>query len=139
MALLLFSQRCPHSMKIIKYIQDTPALQSMLSFHDVNNLGVPEELNGKITSVPVLLTKSDQKILVGREIMAWFESVIPAEFVGVDDAFGGASLTDPEGGNDGAMFQLESYGVSLAPPLTDDMEKRIAMSVQEAYQSRQTN
>ena len=112
MALLLFSQRCPHSMTIIKYVQDTPALHSMLSFHDVNKLGVPEDLAGKISSVPVLLTNSDKKILIGREIMAWFESILPSEFVGVDDAFGGASLTDPEGGGD-AMFELDSYGPTV--------------------------
>ena len=57
MALLLFSQRCQHSMKIIKYVQDNKALHSMMVFHDVNKLGVPDELQGKINSVPVLLTK----------------------------------------------------------------------------------
>lgn len=135
MALLLFSQRCQHSMKIIKYVQDNKPLHSMMLFHDVNKLGVPEELQGKINSVPVLLTKSDQKILVGKEIMAWFESVLPSDFVGADTGFG-ASLTDAEGG-DGDMFALDSYGLALAPPMTKDMEARISLSVQDAYQQRQ--
>ena len=136
MALLLFSQRCQHSMKIIKYVQDNKSLHSMMVFHDVNKLGVPDELQGKINSVPVLLTKGDQKILVGKEIMAWFESVLPSDFVGADTGFG-ASLTDPEGGADGGMFELDSYGVSLAPPMTKDMQSRIDQSVSDAYQTRQ--
>lgn len=136
MALLLFSQRCQHSMKIIKYVQDTKPLHSMLLFHDVNKLGVPDELKGKINSVPVLLTKSDQKILVGKEIMAWFESVLPSEFEGADTGFG-ASLTDPEGGGGGGMFELDSYGLALAPPMTKDIQARIDQSVQDAYQQRQ--
>ena len=136
MALLLFSQRCHHSMKIIKYIQEHKSLHSMLTFHDVNKMGVPEELNGKIDSVPVLITTSDKKILVGKEIMAWFESVLPSDFVGMDDNFGGASLTDPDD-DGGDMFELDSYGVPLSPPMTGDMQKKIDMSVADAYQTRQ--
>ena len=137
MALLLFSQRCQHSMKIIKYIQDNKPLHSMLTFHDVNKMGVPEELDGKINSVPVLITTNDKKILVGKEIMAWFDSVLPSDFVGMDDSFGGASLTDADE-DGGDMFQLDSYGVALAPPVNGDMQKKIDMSVQDAYQSRQS-
>jgi hypothetical protein len=123
-------------MKIVKYVQDNKPLHSMLMFHDVNKLGIPDELQGKINSVPVLLTKSDQKILVGQEIMAWFESVLPSDFVGADGGWG-ASLTDPEGGGDGGMFELDSYGVSLSPPMTKEMQSRIDQSVSDAYQSRQ--
>ena len=136
MALLLFSQRCQHSMKIIKYIQDHKSLHSMLTFHDVNKMGVPEELVSKIDSVPVLITTSDKKGLVGKEIMAWFESVLPSDFVGMDDNFGGASLTDADDGG-GDMFELDSYGVPLSPPMTGDMQKKIDMSVTDAYQTRQ--
>ena len=136
MALLLFSKRCQHSMKIIKYVQDNKPLHSMLRFHDVNQLGIPEELQGKINSVPVLLTKNDHKILVGKEIMAWFESVLPVEFEGADSGFG-ASLTDPEGGGGDGMFQLDSYGLALAPPMTSEMQSKIDQSVQDAYQQRQ--
>ena len=137
MALLLFSQRCQHSMKLIKYIQENKPLHSMLRFHDVNKMGVPEQLDGKINSVPVLVTTSDNKILVGKEIMAWFESALPSDFVGMDDKFGGASLTDADDNGGGDMFALDNYGVPLSPQMTGDMQKKIDMSVQEAYQSRQ--
>ena len=135
MALLFFSKRCEHCKNVIDFVRKNKPLHSVVSFHDVNEKGIPEQVKGKISSVPTMVTK-DGNILVGKEILSWFDSILPSEFSGVDGGgLGGASLDDPEGG-DGGMFELDGYGGNIGAQMTPELEAKINSSVSDAYGTR---
>jgi hypothetical protein len=80
-----------------------------------------------------MLTKNG-KILVGKEIKAFLESLLPAQFVNCDlnscRNFGGslASLDGSEE-SDGSIFLLEHYGQSLQPAMTPELQSKISKPV----------
>ena len=43
-ALLVYSQKCKHSIEIIQFLESTPQLKQMVQTHDVNRLGVPPQI-----------------------------------------------------------------------------------------------
>jgi hypothetical protein len=132
-ALLVYSPRCKHSTEIVNFVQSTPQLKQLVQFHDVNRNGVPPQYARQITSVPTMLTKNG-KILVGKEIKAFLESLLPAQFVNCDlnscRNFGGslASLDGSEE-SDGSIFLLEHYGQSLQPAMTPELQSKISKPV----------
>lgn len=136
MATLVYSDRCQYSAQIIKLIQENPALVKVMRFHNVTTHGIPDK---QVTRVPTLLT-NDGKLLVGLEVKSWVESMAPVQNIEAVDSFGPATTsldgTDSEVGN---MFDLDSYGASLAPALTPDLEQKINRKVQDAYSSMQNN
>lgn len=140
MALLLFSRRCKHSINIVNFIQKNKPLHSLIQFHDVNQAGVPQQLHGKITGVPTLVTQNGQ-ILEGREVKNWLESMIPTKDPEYDSStWGGmgAGMQSLESGeSDGNFYDLETYGSSLAPKMTPELEQKINMSVSDAYSAAQ--
>jgi hypothetical protein len=128
-ALLVYSPKCKHSIEILQFLDTVPQLKQMVQIHDVNRLGVPPQYARQITRVPTMLTK-DRKILVGNEIRAWLDSLLPAKFTTCDlfscKSFGGglASLDGSEGGDDG-MFSLDNYGQTLQPAMTKELQDKI--------------
>jgi hypothetical protein len=136
MAMLVYSDRCQYSAQIIKLIQENPALVKVMRFHNVTTHGIPDK---QVTRVPTLLT-NDGKLLVGLEVKSWIESMAPVQNVEAVDSYGPATTsldgTDNEVGN---MFDLDSYGASLAPTMTAELEKKIKTKVQDAYSSMQNN
>jgi len=105
----------------------------MVKFHNVNTQGIPPKYGNSITRVPTLLTQNG-KILVGNEIKAWLESLLPSNDFG-GCGFGSACAVSSLDGDedDGDIFNLDSYGRSLQPAMTKDLEDRITMSVSDAY------
>ena len=136
MALLLFSRKCKFSNDIINFIKENKPLHTVVSFHDVNVKGVPPELRTKVTSVPTMVTK-DGNIMVGKEVKEWLTSMIPSEFTGAysSSTVGMQDFADPNA-NDGSMFSLDSYGASLKPPMTKELQEKIDKDVSDAYNSR---
>lgn len=140
MALLLFSRRCKHSVNIINFIQKNKALHTLIQFHDVNQAGVPHQLHGKITGVPTLVTQGGQ-ILEGKEVKTWLESMIPSQDPEYDSSLWGGmgsgmqSIEDGDSG--GNFYDLDTYGASLAPTMTPELEKKINSSVSDAYSAAQ--
>ena len=135
-ALLLFSMRCQHSVFIIELIKKHKALQTIVKLHDINKGGIPQELKGKINSVPVIIT-NDGNIMAGKEAKNWILSMIPDNNQVMSHGFGGMgagiqSLENPEE-NDSEMFDLDSYGSSLAPTMTPELQRKIDMNVSDAY------
>ena len=132
-ALLIYSQRCQHSAKIIHYINSNEQLKQLVKFHDVNVLGVPPQYAKQINRVPTMLTKNG-KILVGEEIKQWLHSLLPNEISTCN--LGGVSLgcnLDGDDGEGSGLFSLESYGQSLQPAMTPELQARISQSVNEAF------
>lgn len=135
MATLVYSDKCQYSAQVIKDIQANPALLHIVRFHNVTTHGVPSK---QVTRVPTLMT-NDGKLLVGQEVRAWLQSMVPV--AEVEGTARGLATTMLDGSDDpvGDMFSLDHYGASLAPPMTPDLEKRISQKVQEAYASVQSD
>ena len=127
---LVFSPKCKFSQEIIRYIQDSPVLQSMIQYHNVNINGIPSP---KITHVPTMITKNS-KFLVGKEIRAWLESLLPNDITNCTLGGCGAVGASLEGtDDDGDLFSLESYGQSLQPVLTQALQDKINKNVTDAF------
>jgi hypothetical protein len=132
MALLVYSDKCKWSMEIIQFIKTQPTLIEIVRFHNISTQGVPSK---KITKVPTLVTNNgDMK--VGGEVKTWLVSMIPVEFESWDSTNNFVSNLD--GSESRTLFELDSYGESLQPVLTPELEARISMSVTDAYQKSRT-
>lgn len=130
MALLVYSDKCKWSQEIIVFIKSQPALIEIVRFHNVTTQGVPSK---KITRVPTLVT-NDGDMKVGSDVKTWLTSMIPCEFESWDES--GTLCTNIDGSDAPGMFELESYGASLQPTITPDLEQKISSSVMDAYQRR---
>ena len=130
MALLVYSDRCQYSHDILKYIQSQPALIPIIRFWNVTVQGIPHQ---KITRVPTLVT-DEGKMLVGSEVKAWLESMVPCDFESWDANSVCQNLDGSE--NPGDFFDLDKYGMSLQPKLTPELEAKINTNPSQAYQKR---
>lgn len=131
MSLLIFSPKCNHSVSVINYINQHPQLRSIVQLHNINTMGIPQQYKSKITRVPTMLTKNG-KILVGKEIQNWLESLLPVQEVETC-GFGTCNMTTLDGESNSEIFGLDEYGRSLQPPMTPELEAKINRSVTEAY------
>jgi hypothetical protein len=77
-----------------------------------------------------MLTKNG-KILVGNEIKNWLDSLLPAKDVehGSIGGFGGSMSSLDGKDNNSDMFSLDSYGQSLQPAMTKELEEKIGRDV----------
>lgn len=131
MSLLLYSPKCSHSVDLINYINKHAQLRQIVQFHNVNTMGIPPQYRTKITRVPTMLTKNG-KILVGKEIQNWLESLLPVQELDTCD-FGSCNMTTLDGEGSSMMFGLDEYGRSLQPAMTPELEAKISRSVSDAY------
>lgn len=133
MALLVFSDRCQYCQEILKFINSEPSIQPVLRFWNITTQGVPSK---KITRVPTLVT-NEGKMMVGSEVRAWIESMIPSEI----ESFGNDNFTFNLDGSDNpdSMFNLDKYGASLQPALTPELEAKINENPSIAYQKRSSS
>lgn len=131
MSLLIFSPKCTHSMELVNYISRNSQLKQLVHFHNVNVLGIPPQYRGKITRVPTMLTKNG-KILVGKEIQNWLESLLPVQELETC-GFGKCEMTTLDGESSTELFGLDQYGRSLQPAMTPELEAKISRSVTDAY------
>lgn len=129
MSLLIYSPRCKYSMEVIEYINKHHQLKQLIHYHNINTQGIPPAYRNKITRVPTMLTKNG-KILVGNEIKNWLESLLPAREIG-NCGFGGicSMTTLEEEENNTELFSLDSYGQSLQPAMTKELEEKINRDV----------
>ena len=127
MALLVYSDKCKWSQDILLYIKTQPSLLEIVRFWNINTQGIP---SSKITRVPTLVT-NDGKMCVGQEVKAWLESMVPCDF---DSWDAGGKCSNLDGTDDPSLFELESFGQSLQPRLTPELEARISGDVQDQFQ-----
>jgi len=76
-----------------------------------------------------MLTKNG-KILVGREIQNWLESLLPVQELETC-GFGGMSSTTLDGESTSDMFGLDDYGRSLQPAMTPELQEKISRKVED--------
>jgi len=132
MSLLISSPKCKHSVEVINFIKKHKQLQQIVQYHNVTINGIPPEFQAKITRVPTMLTKNG-KILIGKEIQNWLESLLPVHELETC-GFGGITSSTLDGEPTGEMFGLDDYGRSLQPAMTPELEEKISRKVDdEAY------
>ncbi len=134
MSLLIFSPQCNHSLDIISYINKHESLKQIVSYHNINKLGIPPQFKNKISRVPTMLTKNG-KLLVGNEIKNWLESLLPVRDVEMA-GFGSCSMTTLDGEGTDELYDIDSYGMSLQPAMTPELEEKISRNVSDAYNSQ---
>ena len=134
-SLLIYSPKCKHCEKIFIFLESKPQLKQMVKFHNVNQLGIPQQYKEHIKSVPTLLT-SNQKFLVGNEIIQFFTSLLPSEITNMDISGSGLNVSSLSGDESyDNYFELSSYGQSLQGAMTPELEAKISRNVQESYQA----
>lgn len=120
-------------MELVEYVNRNGQLRQLVQFHNVNALGIPPQYRAKITRVPTMLTKNG-KILVGREIHNWLDSLLPVQELDTWSGFGKCDMTSLEDNESSAqLFGLDEYGRSLQPAMTPELEAKINRSVSDAY------
>jgi hypothetical protein len=133
MSLLIYSPKCKHSVDVINFIKKHKQLQQIVQYHNVTVLGIPPEYKTSITRVPTMLTKNG-KLLVGREIQNWLESLLPVEELETCN-FSQINSTSLNGEPTGEMFGLDQYGRSLQPPMTKELQEKINRKVEDVAYS----
>ena len=135
MALLFYSDRCSHCKEFVQWLEKHPQINKIVKRHNVTVNGVPPKFKSSVKSVPTLITQQGG-VMIGSQCLAWANSLVPpADIEGVGGGWG-TSLTEPNA-YDG-MFSLDSYGQSIQPQITPEMEAKINSTVTDAYQSMQT-
>lgn len=130
MVLLIYSERCKYCNDLIMYIRSQPVFLTLVRFHNINTHGVP---NG-LTRVPTLIT-DDGGSIIGGDIKNYLDSLLPSN---IESAVLGneISATHLDGTVDfNNFFTNDSFGMSLAPPMTPELEEKIKRNVQDAYQT----
>ena len=130
MALLVFSDRCPYCQEVMNFINGEPALKPILRFWNVTAQGVPHK---KVTRVPTLVT-DEGKMMVGSEVKAWLESMVPSDVSSFNQTNFTFNIDGTE--NDDMMFNMDKYGESLEPRMSAELKAKINADPSVAYQKR---
>lgn len=136
MALLFYSDRCSHSLDLLKWLDKHQQVSNLIRRHDVSVHGIPQKFRNSVKSVPTIVTQQGQ-VMVGKQCGAWVNSLIPPQEVGGMGGYAGLTELDSEAGGPG-MFDLDNYGQSIQPQITQELEERINSTVMESYQKMQT-
>ena len=133
MALLLFSNKCQHSKNVLDFLNKHTPIKSIVQLYDVTIHGVPQQLRGKVHSVPTIVTKNGE-IKVGKEVTAWLQSLIPPPEISQCQLGGGYCNMSSFGNDeiDDDLFSLDNYGQSLQPTMTPELEAKISKNVTDA-------
>ena len=130
MNVLVISKKCTtNCVPLLKYIEDKQELLKILKIHDIQN-GVPKG----ITRVPTLI-KNDGTSIIGGDIKTYLESLIDSvQTVEANSSKFGFSI---DGEDDDTYCALTSYGKSLAPPMTKELEEKINSKLDDAMKKFQ--
>lgn len=134
MSLLLYSPKCSHSNDLIDYLNRHPQFKNVVKFHNITTHGIPQQFKSRIKSVPTLLT-TNGKLLVGKEIKNWFDSLLPNKEITNIELGGSCRFSSLDDGDDDYSmgFEIDKYGISLQPAMTPELEARITRDVKDAF------
>ena len=118
-------------MDVVTFINSHSQLKQIVQYHNVSELGIPVQYRSKITRVPTMLTKHG-KILVGKEIHNWLESLLPVQDLETCGFGGSVNTTTLDGEGTSDMFTIEEYGRSLQPPMTAELQAKISRKVEDS-------
>ena len=131
---LVFSPKCNHCNDLLAYLKKHPQFEGLVKYHNVSTHGLPQSLQGHVKSVPTMLTKNG-KILTGKEIQNWLQSLLPNKELVCHNFRGGfGNFSSIDGEDDSEIgFDLDNYGQSLQPAMTPELEASISKDVKDAY------
>ena len=132
---LYISKKCPYCDKLMKGIGS----EEIMNHIEVLNVDVQKPIpEHKISHVPTIVFGNET--IVGTAINKWFKSY--KKDIGGEDSFLEGSdvidAADPFGETTNEGDPFESFG-DIKPKISDEMQKRINMSVNEAYESMNVN
>jgi hypothetical protein len=120
-AIMLYSPRCEHCLEIFGLLEQCPFKDS-IKYQDIHKEPIPEEYRKVLTHVPGIITE-DGRLLMGLEVKQWVLALMPTEVESFDHlklaSFDGNPNIVP------GLFDIESYGAPLAPPMTPELESKI--------------
>ena len=131
MALLVYSNKCKYSNDILQFIDQNPSIKGLVTYHDVTRKGIPGQFRDKITRVPTMITKNG-KFLIGSEVKQWLSSLVPNQWESAGFGGGLGTMNLEDNSCDSDLFSLDSYGQSLQPMITPELEKKISQDVKSA-------
>jgi hypothetical protein len=130
-ALLLVSDKCEYCVQTIDFIKNNPVLIPLVNIHNINKLGLPNELSD-VKRVPTLITSKGQRH-AGMEVIRWLEMNVPCTFEGTGSCNIAAAYDEPfDGVGDG--FPIDAYGMTLSPSITASLQSKIDKSTRDAYE-----
>jgi hypothetical protein len=93
-------------------------VKDQIKYQNIHEEPIPEDYRKVLTHVPALITK-DGRPLMGPEVKQWVLSMMPTDV----ESFDHSSFASFDGNPNSApgLFELESYGAPLAPPLTPEL------------------
>ena len=118
---MFYSPRCEHCLEANKILENTP-YADQIEYLNVHHTELPSEYKKELTHVPAIIT-NEGKLLVGAEVRQWALSLIPTEI----ESFDARAIASFDGNPSvvQGLFDIESYGVPLAPPMTPELEAKI--------------
>jgi hypothetical protein len=124
-AIMLYSPRCQHCHDVFKLLDQCP-VKDQIKYQNIHEEPIPEDYRKVLTHVPALITK-DGRPLMGPEVKQWVLSMMPVEV----ESFNHSTFASFDGNPSNApgLFELESYGAPLAPPMTPELEAKINKKV----------
>ena len=135
---MLYSPRCQHCLEIFKLLDHCP-VKDQIKYQNIHEEPIPEDYRKVLTHVPALITK-DGRPLMGPEVKQWVLSMMPSEVESFDHSAFASFDGNPN--NAPGLFDLESYGAPLAPPMTPELEAKINKKTtnwkKNDYQSRRS-
>jgi hypothetical protein len=125
-ALMLYSPRCEFCLEIFNLLDQCP-IKDQVQFQNIHEVPVPEDYRKALTHVPALIVK-DGRLLMGNEVKQWVLAMMPSEI----ESFDSKAIASFDGNPSvvQGLFDLESYGTPLAPPLTPELEAKINKKLQ---------
>jgi len=128
-ALLVYSPKCQHSLDILRFLDTNPPLKQLVTLHNASAQGIPPQYASQISRVPTLLTKNG-KILVGKEVRAWLDSLLPNTITNCEIGGSSCTFSSFDGTeDDGNIFSLDNYGQSLQPAMTPELQAKISKKI----------
>jgi hypothetical protein len=134
-AVLVYSDTSVPCQRILQYINDNPVLYPLIQLYNINEQGIPETT--RITSVPAIVTQ-DKQVIEGRAaVQVWLESFSTPKIQKYNP---GSSIMTKSltGKTDGGFFRLEQRGRNLKPQMTEALEAKINMSIDDGLKARVT-
>jgi hypothetical protein len=125
--LIYSSKKCTYCAEVIGFIKNNPVIIPFIKTHDIVYEGVPKG----IERVPTIMTSKGEKH-IGIEVLRWLEGMIPTHFEGCTQCKLATTFDEPYDGI-GEGFPIDAYGISLAPPITKELQARIERPLNEAY------
>jgi hypothetical protein len=102
-------------------LENTPYAEQ-IKYLNVHETKIPSEYKKELTHVPAIIT-NEGKLLLGPEVRQWALSLIPSEV----ESFDSKAFASFDGNPNVIqyLFDLESYGTPLAPPMTPELKAKI--------------